>query len=92
MEMGMAVELTRVLRDLNKETHRNRVLLPLEDLIRFKYSEKELMRGEVNERFGELMKFEAERAREMYRSGGAGDSLGGGRWIAAGGGDDGGSV
>jgi phytoene synthase len=76
VEMGMAVELTRVLRDLKKEAERNRVLLPLEDLIRFKYSEKELMRGEANERFGQLMKFEAERAREMYRTGAEGI-----RWV-----------
>src|SRR2546423_615176 len=76
VEMGMAVELTRVLRDLKKEGERNRVLLPLEDLIRFKYSEKQLMRGEVNERFGELMKFEVERARELYRVGAEGI-----RWV-----------
>jgi len=76
VEMGMAVELTRVLRDLKKETERNRVLLPLEDLIRFKYSEKELMRGEVNERFAELMKVEVQRAREMYRNGAEGI-----RWV-----------
>jgi phytoene synthase len=68
VEMGMAVELTRVLRDLKKDIHRNRILLPLEDLIRFRYSEKELMGGVVNEGFVKIMKFEMERARVMYRS------------------------
>jgi len=72
VEMGMAIELTRVLRDLKKEAQRGRILLPLEDLIRFKYSEKDVLRGEVNERLAELMKFEMERAREFYRSGAEG--------------------
>jgi phytoene synthase len=72
MEMGMAVELTRILRDLKKDAERNRIFLPLEDLIRFRYSERELMRGVVNENFVELMRFEIERAREMYRAGAMG--------------------
>ena len=68
VEMGMAVELTRILRDLKKDAERNRIFLPLEDLIRFRYSERELMRGVVNDNFVELMRFEIERARGMYRA------------------------
>jgi len=56
------------LRDLKKDAARNRVLLPLEDLIRFKYSEKELLRGLVNDRLTDLIKFEIGRARELYRN------------------------
>jgi 15-cis-phytoene synthase len=67
-EMGMAVELTRVLRDLKRDAQKNRILLPLEDLNRFKYSEKELMRGVLSPSFVELMKHQIERARQMYRS------------------------
>src|SRR5437016_10812012 len=55
VEMGMAIELTRILRDLKKDAARNRVLLPLEDLIRFKYSEKDLFRGVVNEQWTDLV-------------------------------------
>jgi phytoene synthase len=68
VEMGMAVELTRILRDVKQDSQENRILLPLEDLIRFKYSEKDLMRGVVNENFAELMGHQIERARGMYRS------------------------
>lgn len=68
IEMGMAIDLTRLLRDLKKDTAANRILLPLEDLIRFKYSEKELTRGTVNDNFQALMKFQINRARQMYQS------------------------
>jgi len=68
VEMGMAIELTRILRDLKRDAARSRILLPLEDLIRFKYSEKDLLRGVVNERWTDLMKFEIGRARELYRN------------------------
>ncbi|HEV8606668.1 MAG TPA: phytoene/squalene synthase family protein [Tepidisphaeraceae bacterium] len=72
VELGMAVELTRILRDLKRDGERNRIFLPLEDLIRFRYGEKELRGSLVNERFRELMRFEVERARGLYRSGAAG--------------------
>jgi phytoene synthase len=72
VNMGMAVELTRLLRDVKKDAERNRILLPLEDLIRFKYGEKELMRGVVDQRFADLMSFQVERARELFRVGAEG--------------------
>jgi phytoene synthase len=68
VEMGMAVELTRILRDLKRHAARNQIFLPLEDLIRFRYSEKDLLAGVANDHFVELMKFQISRARQLYQS------------------------
>lgn len=65
--LGLALQLTNILRDLKEDADRDRVYLPQEDLRRFNYSERELMNGVVNDNFRALMKFECERAHEFYR-------------------------
>jgi phytoene synthase len=67
--IGQAARLTAILRDLKTDLSHGRVYLPLEDLARFRYSEKELLGEVVNDRFRELMRFEVERARALYREG-----------------------
>lgn len=65
--LGLALQLTNILRDIKEDAERDRVYLPQEDLRRFNYSERELMSGVVNNNFRALMKFECERAHEYYR-------------------------
>jgi phytoene synthase len=65
--MGNAMKLTSILRDVKEDWRRGRVYLPLEDLARFRYSERDLAAGVVNDNFRELMRFEIARARKMYR-------------------------
>lgn len=65
--LGVAMQLTNFLRDVREDWARGRVYLPLEDLRRFGYVEEELGRGIVDERFVALMRFEASRARVLYR-------------------------
>lgn len=65
-QCGIAFQLTNILRDIREDAERGRIYLPLEDLKRFRYEEEELRRGIQNERFRQLMRFEAERAREYY--------------------------
>ncbi len=65
--LGVAMQLTNFLRDVREDWARGRVYLPLEDLERFGYTEEDLGRGVVVERFVELMRFEISRARELYR-------------------------
>ena len=66
VNLGIALQLTNILRDVQEDARRNRVYLPLEDLQMFGYSEQELFDGVVNERFRALMRFECERARSYY--------------------------
>lgn len=65
--LGVAMQLTNFLRDVEEDWERGRVYLPGEDLERFGYTEEDLGGKVVDERFAELMRFEAERARELYR-------------------------
>ena len=65
-QCGIAFQLTNILRDVKEDADSGRVYLPAEDLSRFGYAEEELRRGIVDERFRNLMRFEAERAREYY--------------------------
>jgi phytoene synthase len=65
---GIAFQLTNILRDLAEDAARGRVYLPREDLRRFGYSEEQLRRGERDDSFRRLMRFEAERARSYYEA------------------------
>ena len=67
INLGLALQLTNILRDLKEDAARDRVYLPQEDLRRFGYSEQELMHGVINDNFRALMRFECERARSYYR-------------------------
>jgi len=65
-QCGIAFQLTNILRDVKEDAEMGRVYLPEEDLRKFNYSPEELRRGIADERFRQLMKFEADRAREYY--------------------------
>jgi phytoene synthase len=63
------MRLMTILRDLKADRDRGRVYLPLEDLARFRYGERDLAAGVVNDRFRELMRFQIARARSLYHEG-----------------------
>jgi phytoene synthase len=63
---GIAFQLTNVLRDLAEDAVRGRVYLPQEDLQRFSYGADRLRRGERDNAFRALMRFEVARARDYY--------------------------
>lgn len=65
-DAGLAFQLTNILRDLGEDAARGRVYLPREDLDRFGYSADRLARGERDESFRALMRFEVDRARQYY--------------------------
>ena len=68
-DMGIALQLTNIMRDVKEDAERGRIYLPLDELERFGYSEAELLRGDYNEAFRLLMAFQAERARGYFASG-----------------------
>ncbi len=70
--MGNAMQLTNILRDVREDRERGRIYLPLEDMVRFRYSEADLNAGIVNDAFRELMRFQIARARDLYRRGAEG--------------------
>ena len=66
IQLGVALQLANILRDVGEDWRRGRVYLPQEDLARFGYSEQELAVGLVNERYRRLMDFEIGRANQLY--------------------------
>jgi phytoene synthase len=66
VELGLALQMTNIIRDVGKDLQADRIYLPQEDLTRFNYSETELQDRQYNERFIRLMRFEAARAREFF--------------------------
>jgi len=66
VNLGIALQLTNILRDIKADAARGRIYLPLEDLRAFGYTEEDLMANRYNLPFIELMRFETRRAREFY--------------------------
>lgn len=64
--LGIALQLTNILRDIKKDAGKDRIYLPLEDLKNFGYTEHDLMNSVYNERFIKLMEFQVTRAVEYF--------------------------
>lgn len=75
--LGIANQLTNILRDVGEDRGRGRIYLPQEDLARFGYSEAELLAGTLNDNWRALMAFQLERARQWFARSEAGV-----RWLA----------
>ncbi len=67
VNLGLALQLTNILRDLKTDGLRGRIYLPQEDLQRFGYSEEDLLQCRYTAEFFPLMHFEADRARDYFR-------------------------
>jgi len=65
--LGIANQLTNILRDVGEDVQRGRIYLPLEDFALFNYTEKDLFNGVNDERWQALMKFQIQRARKYYQ-------------------------
>lgn len=66
IELGVAMQLTNILRDVGEDASIGRIYLPLDEMAEFGYTEEELLQGVVNDRFIKLMKFQIARARTCY--------------------------
>ena len=66
VNLGIAMQLTNILRDIKFDALNGRIYIPEEDLKRFAYSEDDLLSFRYNDSFIELMKFECERARKYF--------------------------
>lgn len=64
--LGIANQLTNILRDVGEDARRGRIYLPLADLAAFDYTEADLMAGVVDDRWRAAMAFQIERARQFY--------------------------
>lgn len=67
VNLGLAFQLTNILRDLRTDAEQGRIYLPQEDLARFGYTEHDLLTRTYSSSFSELMRFQCSRARDYYR-------------------------
>jgi phytoene synthase len=65
--LGIALQLTNIIRDVGEDARRGRIYLPLDELARFGVTAQGLLRSEPGDGFLPLMRFQAARARAHYR-------------------------
>ena len=69
IDLGLAMQLTNIARDVREDLELDRVYLPRTEMGEFGYSEAELRAGVVNDAFLSLMRFQTQRARKYFQSG-----------------------
>lgn len=66
VDLGIAMQLTNILRDVGEDLRRDRIYLPKEELDRFGIRHKSLLKGDRSPEFIDFMKFQISRARRYY--------------------------
>ncbi len=66
IKLGVALQLTNILRDIGEDAQRGRIYLPQEDLQRFDLTDADILAGTCDERFRALMRFEIARTHQLY--------------------------
>jgi phytoene synthase len=67
IDLGIALQLTNIIRDIAPDLERGRIYIPTQDLERFGCTEEHLRAGVMTENLRQLLAFEVERARQFYR-------------------------
>jgi 15-cis-phytoene synthase len=65
-DLGVAFQLTNIVRDVGEDARRGRIYLPQEDLARFRVAASDVLQARATPAFAELMAFEVARARDWY--------------------------
>ena len=64
--LGLAMQLTNIVRDVGDDARRNRIYLPMDEMKRFEVKAAEILERKYSDRFTALMRFQAERAHRTY--------------------------
>ncbi|WP_153161312.1 presqualene diphosphate synthase HpnD [Zoogloea sp. 1C4] len=65
-DLGLAFQLTNIIRDVGEDARRGRIYLPINELQQFGVPAKQILDGQYSDGFRELMAFQAKRARQLY--------------------------
>ncbi len=66
-DLGIAFQLTNIIRDVGEDARRNRIYLPMDEMEQFGVTAADILNGRETENFQRLMGFQIERARHYYR-------------------------
>ena len=75
LKLGVALQLTNILRDVGEDWRAGRVYLPQQELAEFGLNEEDLRRGQVTARWQAFMRFQIDRNRQLYEEAAPGISL-----------------
>ncbi len=67
IELGIAMQLTNILRDVKEDFARGRIYFPEDELKHYRISEEDFTKEKTNPRIKEFLKFQAARAKEYYQ-------------------------
>ena len=65
-KLGLAFQLTNIIRDVGEDARRNRIYIPADELARFSVNETDILQGIESDNFVALMQFQADRATRYY--------------------------
>ena len=68
VDLGLALQMTNIIRDVGRDLNKGRIYLPEEDLRRFNYSTEDLRQKRYDDRFVQLLQFESDRAKKYFAS------------------------
>ncbi len=66
-DLGLAFQLTNIIRDVGEDARRNRIYLPQDELARFQVTEHDILHGHENMQIRSLLEFQIERAQDFYQ-------------------------
>ncbi len=72
IKLGVALQMTNILRDVGEDFQQGRIYLPREEMLAYGLSESEIQTGSVTPRWRQFMKFQIQRARQLYQESWAG--------------------
>ena len=67
IKLGVALQMTNILRDVGEDYRNGRIYLPREELALYGIGEQDIAKGHVTDRWRQFMKFQIERTRRLYQ-------------------------
>ena len=66
IKLGVALQMTNILRDVGEDYRNGRIYLPREELVFYGIQESDIAEGKVTDRWRQFMKFQIDRTRQLY--------------------------
>jgi phytoene synthase len=66
-DLGLALQLTNIIRDVGEDARRGRIYLPLDELAKFNVSETDILHGHETDNVRKLLEFQIDRAKQTYQ-------------------------
>ncbi len=67
-DLGIALQLTNIVRDVGEDARKNRIYIPLDELHQFNVSEDDILKFQENKNVSNLLIYQIERAENFYKS------------------------